>query len=86
MSKKTRNVFVDENFYCSNCFIYFRKCVRGKDEPKDGYKFIEVTIKIENIEDKKYSYNSYYWKMENSQGQELDESAIYFNEYDEALG
>lgn len=56
------------------------------NEPKDGYEFIEVTIKIENTSEEKYSYNSYYWKMENSQGQELDESMLYLNEYDDALG
>lgn len=56
------------------------------NKPKDGYEFIEVTIKIENTSDDKYSYSSYDWKMENSQGQELDGSPLYLIEYDDDLG
>ncbi len=42
------------------------------DTPKDGYEYVVITIKIENNSDEKISYNEYDWKMENSNGQELD--------------
>ena len=55
------------------------------DEPKEGYEFIEVTIKIENTSNEKYSYDPYSWKMENSQGQELDGSSLYLKNIDDGL-
>ena len=42
------------------------------DTAKEGYEYVIVTVKIENKSDKKISYNPYDWKMENSNGQEVD--------------
>ena len=44
------------------------------DKPDDGKEFVIVTVKIKNIGDEKLSYNSYDFKMSNSQGQVTDES------------
>ena len=38
----------------------------------DGMNYVIVTLKIENKSDSKISYNTYDWKMINSQGQEDD--------------
>lgn len=42
------------------------------DEAKSGYEYVIVHIKIQNNSDEKISYNPFDWKMENSQGQEVD--------------
>ena len=42
------------------------------DKPADGMNYVIVTLKIENKSDSKISYNTYDWKMINSQGQEDD--------------
>ena len=44
------------------------------DTPADGKNYVIVTLKIENKSDEKISYNTYDWKMINSQGQEDDET------------
>lgn len=49
------------------------------DTPADGKNFVVVTIKIENKSDSKISYNTYDWKMINSQGQEDDEAFTTIN-------
>lgn len=38
-----------------------------------------VAIKIENKSDEKISYNSFDWKMENSNGQEVDTAITIVN-------
>lgn len=47
------------------------------DTPADGKNYVIVTLKIENKSDEKISYNTYDWKMINSQGQEDDENIYY---------
>lgn len=42
------------------------------DTPKKGSEYVIVTVKIENKSAEKISYNSFDWKMENSNGQETD--------------
>ena len=42
------------------------------DTPAKGKEYVIVTIQIENKSDEKISYNTYDWKMRNSQGQEED--------------
>ncbi len=42
------------------------------DTVKEGYEYVIVGIKIENKSDEKISYNTFDWKMENSNGQEVD--------------
>ena len=42
------------------------------DKAKDGYEYVIVSVKIENKSEEKISYNSFDWKMENSNGQETD--------------
>lgn len=42
------------------------------DTPKDGYEYIIVTIVIKNTGDKTINYNSYDFKIQNSQGQLVD--------------
>ncbi len=49
------------------------------DTAKDGHEYVIVTIKIENKSDAKISYNAFDWKMENSNGQELDETFTTVN-------
>lgn len=49
------------------------------DNPADGKNFVIVTLKIENKSDSKISYNTYDWKMINSQGQEDDEAFTTIN-------
>lgn len=44
------------------------------DKPSSGKQYVIVTVKIENKSDSKISYNTYDWKMINSQGQEDEES------------
>jgi len=44
------------------------------DKPAEGKNYVIVTLKIENKSDSKISYNTYDWKMLNSQGQEDDET------------
>lgn len=55
------------------------------NKPKDGYEYVEVTIKIENTSEEKYDYGPSDWKMQNSQGQELDTSSLALKNYDEQL-
>lgn len=40
------------------------------DTPTSGKEYVIVKVKIENKSNKKVSYNTYDWKMRNSQGQE----------------
>lgn len=40
------------------------------DQPRDGYEYVIVSVKIENKSEEKISYNPLDWKMENSNGQE----------------
>lgn len=42
------------------------------DTAKEGHEYVIVTVKIENNSDEKISYNQFDWKMENSNGQEVD--------------
>lgn len=49
------------------------------DTPAEGKNYVIVTLKIENKSDKKISYNTYDWKMINSQGQEDDETFTTIN-------
>lgn len=49
------------------------------DTAKDGHEYVIVTIKIENKSDEKISYNSFDWKMENSNGQEVDTAITIVN-------
>lgn len=49
------------------------------DKPSDGKNYVIVTLKIENKSDSKISYNTYDWKMINSQGQEDDETFTTIN-------
>jgi len=46
-------------------------------EAKAGYEYVVVKVRIENKSDKKISYNSYDWKMQNSQGQEENSTYLY---------
>jgi len=46
-------------------------------EAKAGYEYVVVKVRIENKSDKKISYNSYDWKMQNSQGQEENSTYIF---------
>ncbi len=39
------------------------------DKPKAGYEYVTVTIKINNNSNSNVSYNPFYFKMQNSQGQ-----------------
>lgn len=54
------------------------------DTAKEGHEYVIVTIKIENKSDKKISYNPFDWKMENSNGQEVD-GAFTITDNDTAL-
>lgn len=47
------------------------------DKAKDGYEYVIVSVKIENKSEEKISYNSFDWKMENSNGQETDTTIYY---------
>lgn len=42
------------------------------DTAKEGYEYVIVSVKIENKSDEKISYNPFDWKVENSNGQEVD--------------
>lgn len=42
------------------------------DKPKDGKEFVIATVKIQNNSDNKLSYNPFYFKVQNSQGQVED--------------
>lgn len=42
------------------------------DKAKSGYEYVIVSVKIENKSNDKISYNPLDWKMENSNGQEVD--------------
>lgn len=42
------------------------------DKPKSGKEFVIVSVTIENKGDKNLYYNPYYFKMQNSQGQQED--------------
>lgn len=42
------------------------------DKPAEGKEFVIVHIKIENKGDSNLSYNPFYFKMQNSQGQQED--------------
>lgn len=42
------------------------------DKPATGKEFVIVHVKIENKGNDKLSYNPYYFKMQNSQGQQED--------------
>lgn len=44
------------------------------DKPAEGKTYVIVTLKIENKSDSKISYNTFDWKMINSQGQEDSET------------
>jgi len=55
------------------------------NRPENGKEFIEVVIKIENNSKEKISYNSYDWKMENSNGQELDQDLMAIVDSDNTL-
>lgn len=57
---------------------------RNYDEAKDGQEFVTVHIKIENNSDSTIDYNSYDWKMQNSNGQ-LDDVAFTIADSDTAL-
>lgn len=47
---------------------------------KSGYEYVIVSVKIENNSKEKISYNPFDWKMENSNGQELDHIYTSVNE------
>ena len=49
------------------------------DTAKDGHEYVIVGLKIENKSDEKISYNSFDWKMENSNGQEVDTAFTTIN-------
>ncbi len=49
------------------------------DTPANGKNYVIVTLKIENKSEEKISYNTYDWKMVNSQGQEDDETITTIN-------
>lgn len=49
------------------------------DKPAEGKNYVIVTLKIENKSDSKISYNTYDWKMINSQGQEDGETFTTVN-------
>ena len=49
------------------------------DKPANGKNYVIVTLKIENKSNSKISYNTYDWKMVNSQGQEDDETFATIN-------
>lgn len=49
------------------------------DKPANGKNYVIVTLKIENKSNSKISYNTYDWKMVNSQGQEDDETFAIIN-------
>lgn len=49
------------------------------DSPAEGKEYVIVTLKIENKSDSKISYNTYDWKILNSQGQEDDETIAIIN-------
>lgn len=49
------------------------------DTPANGKNYVIVTLKIENKSEEKISYNTYDWKMVNSQGQEDDETTTTIN-------
>lgn len=49
------------------------------DTPADGKNYVILTLKIENKSDSKISYNTFDWKMINSQGQEDDEAFTTIN-------
>ena len=49
------------------------------DTPKEGCEYVIVNVTIENKSEEKISYNPYDWKMENSQGQETDQTIVLFN-------
>jgi len=46
-------------------------------EAKAGYEYVVVKVRIENKSDKKVSYNSFDWKLQNSKGQEEDATYLY---------
>lgn len=54
-------------------------------EAKAGYEYVLVKVKIENKSDKKISYNTYDWKMQNSKGQEENSTYLY-GTYDTEIG
>lgn len=39
------------------------------DKPKEGKEYVIVTVSVENTSDDTISYNPFYFKMQNSQGQ-----------------
>lgn len=49
------------------------------DKPAEGKNYVIVTLKIENKSDSKISYNTFDWKMINSQGQEDNETFTTVN-------
>lgn len=55
-------------------------------KPKSGYEYVTVSIKIENQSNEKISYNPFDWKMENSNGQEVDYSGAVMTDTETALG
>ena len=44
------------------------------DQPKKGYEYVVVTLKIENKSEENIPYSTFDWKMENSEGQISEES------------
>lgn len=49
------------------------------DKPKDGHEYIIVTVVIENNSENNVSYNPFYFKMKNSQGQITDQAFTIVN-------
>lgn len=54
------------------------------DKPKTGMEFVIVHVFVKNVGDTVISYNPYYFKMQNSQGQILD-ATIMFSGSEEEL-
>ncbi len=49
------------------------------DKPKSGKEFVIVTLTIENKGNKNLAYNPFYFKMQNSQGQQENETFSTIN-------
>lgn len=50
------------------------------DKPEDGKEFMIITITIKNNSSKKVDYNTYDWKLTNSNGQENSETFTTVND------
>jgi len=49
------------------------------DKPKEGMEYVIVSVTIENNSDKELSYNPFDFKMQNSQGQIVDQAFTIVN-------